>query len=51
METSSPTEANPELNFNMEDEKMQLQEHRSSVSGVAGGEGGDRQTTAGVCYW
>ncbi|XP_064537332.1 set1/Ash2 histone methyltransferase complex subunit ASH2 isoform X1 [Drosophila montana] len=49
METSSPTEANPELNFNMEDEKMQLQEHRSSVR-VAGVEGGDRQATAGVCY-
>ncbi|KAM8704008.1 hypothetical protein ACLKA7_008607 [Drosophila subpalustris] len=54
METSSPTEANADLNFNMDDEKLQLQEQRTSA-GVGGGalvaEGGsESQTAAGVCY-
>lgn len=51
MESSSPTEINPELGFNMDDEKMQLQEHRASSAVGVIAESGDRQTAAGVCYW
>lgn len=60
METSSPTEASSDLNFNMDDEKVQSQEQRSSTTAVAGaadgsggggGGGGDNQNAAGVCYW
>lgn len=51
METSSPTETNPELGFNMDDEKMQLQEHRVSATAGVIAESGDRQAAAGFCYW
>lgn len=57
METSSPTEASSDLNFNLDDEKVQSQEQRSSSAAVGGGgilaadSGGDNQNAAGVCYW
>jgi len=50
METSSPTEANADLNFNMDDEKLQLQEQRTG-GGALVAESGEGQTAAGVCYW
>lgn len=56
METSSPTEASSDLNFNLDDEKVQSQEQRSSTAAVGGGilaadSSGDNQNAAGVCYW
>lgn len=56
METSSPTEASSDLNFNIDDEKVQSQEQRSSTAAVGGStlaadSGGDSQNAAGVCYW